>query len=126
MSTTRILTLGAVALLLYFAVLYGSRALFPRTVVGYDTPVAGRVTGYFAINSQRSFFLNGNTKTRYDFDAFTSARPAAGPTRPPGIDLSGYLRKGDYLRKAARAAALTVQRGDSLSRWTCAPPEAPH
>lgn len=126
MSTTRILTLGAVALLLYFAVFYGSRALFPRTDVGYDTPVAGRVTGYFAIKSQRSFFLNGNTKTRYGFDAFTSARPAAGPASPAGPELSGYLRKGDYLRKAARAAALTVQRGDSLSRWTCAPPEAPH
>ena len=122
MSTTRILTLGAVALLLYFAIFYGSRVFFPRTDVGYDTPVTGRVTGYFAINSQRSFFLNGNTKTRYDFDAFTSARPAAGPAGP---ELSGYLRKGDYLRKAARAAALTVQRGDSLSRWTCAPPEAP-
>ena len=123
MSTTRILTLGAVALLLYFAIFYGSRVFFPRTDVGYDTPVAGRVTGYFAIKSQRSFFLNGNPKTRYGFDAFTSARPAASP---PGPDLSDYLRKGDYLRKAARAAALTVQRGNNLSRWTCTPPEAPH
>ena len=85
----------------------------------------GTSPSIFAINSQRSFFLNGNTKTRYGFDAFTSARPAADSAGPAGPELSGYLRKGDYLRKAARAAALTVQRGDSLSRWSCAPPEAP-
>jgi hypothetical protein len=129
MSTKRIVGLGFLALLLYFAFLFGLRAAFPRTAVGYDTPVTGRVSGYFLSQRQRSFYLNGLTTTRYNFDSFAPVRPAEAPAVAKGNPeesrsrLDGYLRKGDYIRKAAHAATLTVHRGDSLTLWAFSPAE---
>ncbi|MFD2720441.1 hypothetical protein ACFST9_17075 [Hymenobacter monticola] len=125
MSTNRILAFGAVALLLYLGFAYGLRAAFPCTEVGYNVALTGRITGVVEIKGQRTFFLNGQRARRYDFDAFG---PAAGLHRanptPEDGSLSRYLRKGDLIRKPGRAVELTVQRGDSLTRWGCAPARA--
>jgi hypothetical protein len=120
MSTNRILALGAVALVLYLSFYFGLQAAFPCTEVGYNTAIAGRISGTFQRKRARTFFLDGQRTPRYDFDAFA---PAAGPT-PEENPLSQYLRKGDLVRKPGRAAVLTVQRGDSLSQWVCAPAPA--
>jgi hypothetical protein len=121
MSTNRILGLGTVALLLYLGFSLGLQVAFPQAEVGYDTALAGRVTGTFQRKSQRTFFLNGKRTPRYDFDAFTLASGAAprGTEPPEDRSLSQYLRKGDLVRKRGRAAVLTVQRGDSLTEWVC-------
>ena len=119
MSPNRILALGAAALLLYLGFSYGLHTAFPRAEVGYDTALAGRVTRTFLSKGRHSFFLNGRGAPRYDFDAFS--RAPAGPERPEATPLSQYLRKGDLIRKQGHAAVLTVQRGDSLTRWVCAP-----
>jgi hypothetical protein len=122
MSTNRILAFGAVALLLYLSFSYGLRAAFPFTEVGCNTALTGRITGAVEINRRRTFFLNGQRTLRYDFSAFA---PATGPGRADGApednSLNRYLRKGDVVRKPGRAALLTVQRGDSITRWVCAP-----
>jgi hypothetical protein len=119
MSTNRILALGAVALLIYLSFYYGLRAAFPRTEVGYETALAGRVSGTFESKRQYSFFLNGQKAPRYDFDAFSFVL-AAGQQQPEDNQLSHYLRVGDVVRKPGHATLLTVQRGDSLTRWVCA------
>ncbi len=124
MSPNRILLLGALALVLYLGFIFGLRAAFPRAEVGYDTALTGRITGTFEQKGQRTFFLNGERALRYDFDAFTPA-VTDGPFSAT-YSLGQYLRKGDRVRKPGRAAELTVQRGDSLSRWKCASaPAAP-
>ncbi|MBF9140803.1 hypothetical protein [Hymenobacter properus] len=120
MSTNRILALGAVALLLYLGFSYGLRAAFPCTEVGCDTAVSGRITGAFQRKKSRTFFLDGKLDRRYDFDAFA---PATGPAEEDN-PLSQYLRKGDLVSKSGRAALLTVQRGDTLTRWVCSPSPA--
>ena len=123
MSTTRILALGAAALLLYLAFSYGLRTAFPRTEVGYATALTGRVTGAMRSKDQRSFFLDGRAAPRYDFDAFAPV-PSAGQAPADGTRLGQYLRTGDLVRKPGRATGLTVQRGDSLTHWMCTPPQA--
>jgi hypothetical protein len=123
MSTPRILALGAVALVLYLGFFFGLQAAFPRTEVGYDTALAGRITGTFERKGQRTFFLNGQRTPRYDFDAFVPTH-AAGERQPSSAtehSLSQYLRKGDQIRKSGRAGMLTVQRGDGFTEWVCAP-----
>ena len=124
MSTTRILTLGAVALLLYLAASYAVRAVFPRTEVGYETALAGRISGTFESRHQRSFFLNGHTAPRYDFDAFARVS-SVGQQAPADNHLDRYLRKGDFIQKPGNSFVLTVQRGDGITQWTCAPAATP-
>ncbi|MBO2012322.1 hypothetical protein [Hymenobacter negativus] len=131
MSTNRILALGAVALMLYLGFFYGLRAAFPRAEVGYDTALTGRITGTFMSKRQRTFFLNGQKSPRYDFDAFalmttTAGQLHAGYEQREGKQLSQYLRVGDVVRKPAHGIALTVQRGDSLTQWVCAPSQTTH
>ena len=135
MSPTRILLLGAATLLLYlafrFAFPYALRAVFARLDVGYDTAVAGRVTGHWQSQQEHGFFLDGQHRPSYDFRAFVPAptaaqHPPGGPATPDEnrVDLDRYLHKGDFLRKPAHSRTLTVRRGESLSQWVYAPAEA--
>ena len=123
MSTKQILALSTVAGVLYLAFAFGLMAAFPRAEVGYDTAVAGRVTGIFLRKDRHTFFLNGQRTPRYDFDGFRRGPANGTQTLPPlaGPSLGQYLHCGDFIRKSARTAELTVQRGDSLTHWTCMP-----
>ncbi|MCC3155210.1 hypothetical protein Q3A66_19020 [Hymenobacter sp. BT770] len=121
MSSTRILLLGAAALLLYLALPSALRAGFACRAVGYETAVTGRVSGHWQSRHAHGFFLDGRRRPSYDFRAFVPA-PAAAPADEQ--DLNQYLRPGDLIRKPAHARALTVRRGDRLSHWVCPPAEA--
>ncbi|MDB5270270.1 MAG: hypothetical protein JWP58_3310 [Hymenobacter sp.] len=120
MSTKLILVLGVVALLAYTGVSYGLRHRFPRTEVTSDTALKGRVGVVFHVQSAHFFFLNNDTKTRYDFDAFTPA-PGQEPLSPNGGSLNQYLHIGDSISKRPHSVELTVRRGKRLSRWVCPP-----
>jgi hypothetical protein len=123
MSTKLILVLGVVALLAYLGVSYGLRQRFPRMEVVTDTALKGRVSGVVHVRDSYSFFLNGKTTTRYDFDAFTLAKGQA-PLRPAAGSLSQYLHVGDSISKRPYAAELTVRRAKRLTRWVCPPAAA--
>jgi hypothetical protein len=123
MSTKIILALGVVALLAYFGVSYGLRQRFPRTEVAIDTALRGRVSSTLHVRDSYSFFLNGKTTTRYDFDDFTLATGQE-PLRPDGGSLNQYLHVGDSISKPAHSVELTVRRGKRLSRWVCPPADA--
>ena len=118
MSTKIILVLGVVALLAYIGVSYGLRQRFPLMEVASDTALKGRVSGVVHVQDSYSFFLNGKTATRYDFDAFTLAKGQA-PLRPDGGSLNQYLHVGDSISKRPHTVELTVRRGKRLSQWVC-------
>lgn len=122
MSTNRILALGAAALILYLGFKYGLRAAFPRIEVGFETGVTGRVTGTLQIRNQYSFFLNGRARTRYSFGSFVLVGRAASQVAASAVSLDDYLQKADYVHKQARTTELTVQRGESITRWACPMP----
>lgn len=121
MSTKITLVLGVVALLAYLGVSYGLRQRFPRMEVVTDTALKGRVSGVVHVQDSYSFFLNGKTTTRYDFDAFTLAE-GQDPLQPDGGSLSQYLHVGDSISKRPHSVELTVRRAKRLSHWVC-PPE---
>ena len=135
MSTKDILKLAVIAVAFYFAAPYLLRAVFaifhkPVVDVGYSTPVAGHITGFYMNRQYYLYYLDGNEKTQYDFNAFGQALVSAeahkkGLTQEEldGPGLGAYLKKGDRVSKAANSTELTVQRGDSLSHWACSPPE---
>ncbi|MBD2723873.1 hypothetical protein [Hymenobacter armeniacus] len=124
MRPAYILALGAIALLFYLAIPYGSRLFFPRIVIGYDTAVNARVTGHMQSRSYHSFFFNGHTKNQYDVSAFVAAEAAnVGPASADSLELSVYLKHGDILRKEAHSSVLTVQRGSKATQWVCPPQE---
>ena len=123
MSTRIILALGVVALLAYFGVSYGIRQRFPLTEVAIDTSLKGHVSSTIHVRHSYSFFLNGKTTTRYDFDSFTLAAGQE-PIRPAGSGLNAYLHVGDSISKRPNSMELTVWRGKRLSRWVCPPAAA--
>ena len=123
MSTKLILVLGAVALLAYAGVSYGLRHRFRRMEVDAGTALKGRVSGVVHVQRSYSFFLNGQTTTRYDFDAFTMV-PDQKLLRQDGSSLSEYLHIGDSISKRAQSVEMTVRRGKRLSRWVCPPAAA--
>ncbi|RZL07011.1 MAG: hypothetical protein EOO62_17815 [Hymenobacter sp.] len=95
----------------------------PTVDVTQATAVAGEVTGSYMNRQYYVHYLNGDTKTYYDFNRF---EPAAPP--PPGLTqeeknrraLGPYLRQGDYVTKTANAATLVVRRAGQTTQWTCA------
>ncbi|MFC6222420.1 hypothetical protein ACFP2F_04130 [Hymenobacter artigasi] len=123
MSTKLILVLGVVALLAYLGVSYGIRHRFPRIEVVTDTALKGRVSGVVHVRDSHSFFLNDETTTRYDFDAFTLAKGQE-QLRSDGGSLNQYLHSGDSINKRPHSVELTVRRGKHLSQWVCPPAAA--
>ncbi|MGI4737499.1 MAG: hypothetical protein ACRYG7_20220 [Janthinobacterium lividum] len=137
MSAKDILKLAAIAGLFFLAAPYLLRAVFavfytPRIAVGYDTPVDGRISGFYANRQYYVYYLNGNKKTYYDFNAFGQALASgethrkSGLTQPEldGPGLGTYLKKGDYVSKAAHSTELLVRRNDTITHWACSPKQA--
>lgn len=100
----------------------------PNTVVDYAAAVQGRITSVETIRQSHKYYLDNKTEGWYSFNAFM---PPLTPTqrqrlsRYDKIDLhlGLQLEVGDYVSKQANSKLITVQRGDSTSRWYCATPE---
>lgn len=94
-----------------------------RVVVRYQQAVRGRITGSEVNRQYYLYYLNGDTKQRYDFNSFerplTPAEQQLIPEEQDLLGLAHHLKIGDYVTKEANSATLMVQRGDSTSRWTC-------
>ena len=99
----------------------------PRIVVVYPTAVHGRITGSYVNRQYHLYYLDGNTERYYDFNAFgqplTPAQERLTPEGQDRLGLGQHLETGDLVSKAANSTVLTVQRGDSTSRWFCSTPE---
>ena len=99
----------------------------PLVFVEYATAVQGRITGSEVNRQHYLYYLEGNTEQRYDFNAFTQpltpAQQQLSQEEQNTLGLGQRLKTGDIVSKAANAILLTVQRGDSASRWFCSTPE---
>lgn len=98
---------------------------YPRIDVTADTVLDAHVTGIYRSRDLRMHYLDGDTKSFYDFNGFGLAlTPAEKQARH--IDdwntpsLSHYLQVGDYLTKAAHSPDLTVTRGQTVTHWVLA------
>ena len=135
MSAKDFLKLAAILVLFFLAAPYLLRAALgvfhkPQTEVGFTTAVAGQVTGYEMNRQYYLYYLDGNEKAQYDFNAFGPSLASAVTHRSgltqqelasPG--LGAYLKKGDYVTKLAQSTELSVRRGDTTTHWACSPPE---
>lgn len=106
-----------------------SRWLFstPEVEVAYDISVTGHITGSYVSRQYYLHYLDGNNKVYYDFNLFEPATPLpTGLTQEEinRLGLGPYLRKGDYITKAAQSTTLSVHRGNSTTQWVCA--KKPH
>lgn len=94
------------------------------TEVNTATAVEGRVTGRDVNNHNFLWLLNGG-QVRYDFgafdgaNAFTRAEQAKIPAQN-GTGLRYYLEIGDVLHKPANSPILRVERGTTVTLWSCA------
>ena len=95
----------------------------PRVLVRYETAVHGRITGSEVSRQYHLYYLDGNTEQKYDFNAFgqplTPAQELMNEGKRNMLGLGQRLEPGDLVSKAANSTLLTVQRGDSISRWFC-------
>lgn len=101
----------------------GSVTNKPRIMVEYPTAVQGRITGSRVNRQYHLHYLDGNTEQDYDFNAFTQpltpAQQQITEDEQHTLGLGQRLEMGDIVSKAANSTVLTVQRGDSTSRWFC-------
>ena len=101
----------------------GSVTNKPRIMVEYPTAVQGRITGSRVNRQYHLYYLDGNTEQDYDFNAFTQpltpAQQQITEDEQHTLGLGQRLETGDIVSKAANSTVLTVQRGDSTSRWFC-------
>ena len=99
----------------------------PQINVDYATAVKGRITGSSVSRQYYRYYLDGNTEQYYDFNAFTRpltpAEEQMNEDEQHMLGLGQQLKTGDIVSKAAKSTLLTVQRGDSISRWFCSTPE---
>lgn len=99
-----------------------------RVLVLSPAAVHGKVTGSYVNRQHHLLYLDGDTETYYDFNAFVpdSASP---DTRGLSQDevtrlvLGAHLQIGDFISKEAHSNQLSVRRGASITRWVCLPPE---
>ncbi|WP_156176458.1 hypothetical protein [Hymenobacter terrenus] len=101
----------------------------PRIEVSYATEVSGQITGSEMNRQYYLYYLDGNTETSYDFNAFVpdSASTHTGNLTQEEVNrliLGTQLQKGDYISKAAKSVALSVRRGNNTTQWHCSPVEA--
>jgi hypothetical protein len=97
---------------------------FPPMRIAYAQAVAGRIT---AVSMNRQYYLqqlDGHTYRYYDFNAFVPAlstvdRDSLSQDAENDLVLGTHLVVGDYVRKAANSAVLTVQHGEHTSTWRC-------
>lgn len=98
------------------------------TLIAYADALEGRITGLEIKRQYHTYYLDNKTEQPYSFNAFMPRLTAAQQQLSLGdkidLNLGQHLAVGDYVRKQANSTVLTVQRGDSSSRWFCAtPPE---
>ena len=95
------------------------------------TAVQGQVSKCYVNRQHFHWYLDGQ-KVRYDFWDFTAGDAATRQLQArigrqnQGNEyyyntLAYYLRVGDVLSKPANSPLLRLQRGDSVTVWTCAP-----
>ncbi len=98
----------------------------PNTFVDYADAVQGRITSVKTERQFHMYYLDNKTEGWYSFNAFDQPlTPAQRKMGLQSIDLHLGLRLkvGDYVSKQANTTVVTVQRGDSTSRWFCSTPE---
>lgn len=131
MTTKDWLKIGAFLLVFCAAAPYLLKLRFwlfstPQVVVDWTMPLSGYITGSYVNRQHHSFYLDGNTKTYYDFNAFV---PAAAYPQPDTLSqddvnnlvLGAYLTDGDHVSKPARSNKLLVRRGNGSTQWLCPP-----
>jgi hypothetical protein len=96
--------------------------VYPTKDVGLEMPLTGRVTNVWMNRQYYLYYLNGDRWVMHDFNAYVAADSAdrRGMNDTLGYDpssLAHYLRKGDYLIKAANSPTITVLRGRDTTRW---------
>ncbi len=102
-----------------------NRLFYPsRILITYTTSVAGRVTGSYVNRQHHLFYLDGNTGSYYDFNAFVPATAAPqsdtlSQDQVNALVLGAYLQIGDRVTKPANSTSLSIQRGDSITQWKC-------
>lgn len=100
----------------------------PHRFIHYAEAVQGRITSVEVERQFHKYYLDNNTKLWYSFNEFM---PALTPAQQQhlsqaedfALNLGQNLEVGDYVTKQPNSTLLTVQRGDSTSRWFCSPPE---
>ena len=95
-------------------------------VIKYSDAVQGRITGVEIERQYHMYYLDNDTEHRYSFNAFDQPlTPAQQQLGLESIDLHLGLRLkvGDYVTKQPNSTLITVQRGDSTSRWFCSTPK---
>jgi hypothetical protein len=100
----------------------------PHHFIHYAEAVQGRITSVEIERQFHKYYLDNNTKRWYSFNEFM---PALNPAQQQhlsqeedfALNLGQNLEVGDYVTKQPNSTLLTVQRGDSTSRWFCSLPK---
>jgi hypothetical protein len=101
-------------------------SLGPFKGLAYADALQGRITGVEIERQYHTYYLDNNTERKYSFNAFDQPLSLAQQQlglKSIDLHLGLRLKVGDYLSKQANSKVLTVQRGDSTSRWFCATPQ---
>ncbi|GAB3638050.1 hypothetical protein GCM10027422_36400 [Hymenobacter arcticus] len=126
-----ILFVVGIMLLFYTVVPYlvgGGVATFlgPFKAIKYADAIQGRITGVEIERQYHTHYLDNDTEHKYSFNAFdqplTSAQQHLSAGDKIDLNLGQQLEVGDYVTKQANSTVITVQRGDSTSRWFCSTP----
>ena len=128
-----ILLIIGVFMLFFLIAPYLLQAVFaifqkPYTFIHYAEAVQGRITSVEIERQYHMYYLDNDTKRWYSFNAFL---PPLSPAQRQhlsqedgfNLTLGRNLEVGDYVRKQANSTLITVQRGNSTSRWFCVTPE---
>jgi hypothetical protein len=94
-------------------------------LIEYADAIQGRITGVEIERQYHTYYLDNNTERKYSFNAFdqplTLAQQQLG-LKSIDLHLGLRLKVGDYVSKQPNSTVITVQRGDSTSRWFCSTP----
>ena len=128
-----ILSLIGLIILFFLIAPYLLQAVFaifkkPYTFIHYAEAVQGRITSVEIERQFHMYYLDNNTKRWYSFNTFLppltpAQRQQLNQDEVFSASLGQNLEVGDYVSKQANSTLITVQRGDSISRWFCATPE---
>jgi hypothetical protein len=128
-----ILLLLGLIVLFFLVAPYLLQAVFaiikkPSTSIRYAEAVQGRITSVEIERQFHMYYLDNDTKRWYSFNAFL---PPLTPAQRQQLSqdelfyltLGRKLKVGDYVSKQANSTMITVQRGESTSRYFCATPQ---
>ena len=104
-----------------------STDLGPFKLIEYSDAIKGRITGVKIERQYHTYHLDNDTERLYSFNAFmpplTPAQQQLSVGDKIDLNLGQQLEVGNYVAKQPNSTLLTVQRGDSTSRWFCSTPE---